>query len=64
MKASAKDFQARIEQHYPGLTALETQEFSKSYSQFKILKTRKFCGPASLKRIQDGAGVFLARNSV
>jgi putative ABC transport system permease protein len=38
-KASAKDFKARIEQHYPGLTALETQEFSKSYSQFKILKT-------------------------
>jgi putative ABC transport system permease protein len=32
-------FKARVQNDFPGLTALETQEFSRTYSQFRILKT-------------------------
>ena len=32
-------FKIMVESRFPGLIALENQEFSKSYSQFKILKT-------------------------
>jgi putative ABC transport system permease protein len=38
-KSGAPGFKQRIEENFPGLVALETQEFSKTYSQFKILKT-------------------------
>ncbi|HEY3704887.1 MAG TPA: ABC transporter permease [Terracidiphilus sp.] len=37
-KDDAASFKAQVHQHYPSLIALEDAEFSRSYSQFKILK--------------------------
>lgn len=37
-KENAATFKAQVHQHYPNLIALEDAEFSRSYSQFKILK--------------------------
>ena len=37
-KEDAAAFKAQVHQHYPNLIALEDAEFSRSYSQFKILK--------------------------
>lgn len=37
-KQDAAAFKAQVHQHYPNLIALEDAEFSRSYSQFKILK--------------------------
>jgi putative ABC transport system permease protein len=37
-KEDAAAFKAQVHQHYPNLIALEDSEFSRSYSQFKILK--------------------------
>lgn len=37
-KNDAAAFKAAVHQHYPNLIALEDAEFSRSYSQFKILK--------------------------
>lgn len=37
-KEDAATFKAQVRQHYPNLIALEDAEFSRSYSQFKILK--------------------------
>jgi putative ABC transport system permease protein len=37
-KEDAAEFKAQVHQRYPNLIALEDAEFSKSYSQFKILK--------------------------
>lgn len=37
-KEDAAEFKSAVHQHYPNLVALEDSEFSRSYSQFKILK--------------------------
>jgi len=37
-KEDTAAFKAQVHQHYPNLIALEDAEFSRSYSQFKILK--------------------------
>ena len=38
-KNAAAEFKRKAEQSFPGLIALENREFSRSYSQFRILKT-------------------------
>jgi putative ABC transport system permease protein len=37
-KVDASEFKSQVRQRYPSLIALEDSEFSRSYSQFKILK--------------------------
>ena len=38
-KEAGDEFKEQVARDYPGLMALENEEFSRSYSQFKILKT-------------------------
>ncbi|MGZ8898545.1 MAG: ABC transporter permease [Limisphaerales bacterium] len=38
-KEARSEFKRQVERRFPSLLALENQEFSRSYSQFKILKT-------------------------